>query len=235
MSYKTDLESLIRNSYILINEYEEKLRLTSDPIEKAHARKAIEDQWALIKGYLDNYIPLCQQLQLNVSNDLLEIIAHFPQYKIPIPQALEVFLSYAHADEALRNELTKHLSLLKREGLINAWYDREISPGKEWANEIDAHLDEARIILLLVSADFIASDYCYSVEMKQAMQKHEKGQARVIPIILRPCDWKQTPFGRLQALPIGGKPITTRTHPDEAFLEVVVGIRKVVEELKITR
>jgi hypothetical protein len=123
------------------------------------------------------------------------------------PSAIEVFYSYAHRDEALRTELNKHLSLLQRQGVIAGWHDRLITAGTEWAGAIDAHFQRAQIILLLVSADFLASDYCYDVELQRAMARHEAGEARVIPIILRPVDWHTAPFGRLQALPKDGLPI----------------------------
>jgi len=122
---------------------------------------------------------------------------------------VEVFYSYAREDEALRDELEKHLSLLKRQGLIGAWHDRRISAGQNWASEIDAHAESADIILLLVSADFLASDYCINVEMTTALRRHTQGAAVVIPIILRPVDWSGAPFGHLQALPRDGKPVTS--------------------------
>jgi hypothetical protein len=115
--------------------------------------------------------------------------------------AVKVFLSYAHDDEHLKIALEKHLSLLQRQGLIKIWYDRDISAGKEWEKEIDTNLNKAQIILLLVSPDFVASDYCYSIEMHRAMKLHERGEALVIPVILRPTDWEYTPFSKLQVLP----------------------------------
>jgi hypothetical protein len=142
---------------------------------------------------------------------------------------IDVFYSYAHEDETLRNELAKQLKLLKRQGKIDEWYDREITGGEEWEHKIDVHLNTASIILLLVSPDFITSDYCYDTEMMRAMERHELGEARVIPVILRPTDWHSAPFGKLQALPKDGKPITTWSNHDEAFLDVARGIRKVVE------
>src|SRR5438132_1232015 len=96
-------------------------------------------------------------------------------------KAIEIFYSYSPKDEALRNMLETQLKLLERQGHITGWYDRKIVPGKEWANEIDTHLNSAHIILLLVSPDYIASDYCYGIEMKQALRRHEAGEARVIP------------------------------------------------------
>jgi hypothetical protein len=144
---------------------------------------------------------------------------------------MEVFYSYAHEDEKLRDELAKQLRLLRREGKITEWYDRDISEGEEWEHKIDTHLNTARIILLLISPDFITSDYCYDSEMMRAMERHATGEARVIPIILRPADWHAAPFGKLKALPRDGKPVTTWPNRDEAFLDVAKGIRRVVEEL----
>ena len=151
-------------------------------------------------------------------------------------EPLEIFFSYAREDEALRLELEKHLLILKRQGLITTWSDRQISAGQEWAQEIDRHLSTAHIILLLISPDFLASAYCYGKEMQQALERHERGEAYVIPIILRPADWQATPFGKLQALPSGAKPITSpswRQGIDEALLDVVIGIRRVIEEFVV--
>ncbi|MDZ7960941.1 MAG: TIR domain-containing protein [Aulosira sp. DedQUE10] len=145
--------------------------------------------------------------------------------------AVKVFFSYAHKDEALRDELATHLSLMKRQGVIQAWHDRDISAGSEWANAIDDNLEVADIILLLVSANFLASDYCYDKEMTRAMERHETKQARVIPIILKPTDWNGAPFGKLQALPRNAKPVTIWTDQDEAFLDITQGIRRVVEDI----
>jgi hypothetical protein len=145
--------------------------------------------------------------------------------------ALEVFFSYSHRDEELCKKLVNHLSLLQRQGVITAWHDRKITAGTEWAGVIDDHLNTAKIILLLVSDDFLASDYCYDVEMQRAMERHETREARVIPVILRPVDWQEAPFGKLQALPTEGKPITTWPNQDAAFVNVVEGIRGVIQEL----
>ncbi|MEH2003729.1 toll/interleukin-1 receptor domain-containing protein [Nostoc sp.] len=145
--------------------------------------------------------------------------------------AVKVFFSYSHKDEALRDELATHLSMMKRQGVIEAWHDREISAGSEWANAIDDNLEVADIILLLVSANFLASDYCYDKEMTRAMERHQTREARVIPIILKPSDWNGAPFGKLQALPKNAKPVTTWQDQDEAFLNVAQGIRRVVEDI----
>jgi len=145
---------------------------------------------------------------------------------------MEIFFAYAREDETLRDELEKHLSMLKREGVITSWHDRKIGAGKEWEGDIDTHLNTARVILLLVSSDFVASDYCWDVEVKRAMERHEAGEARVIPIILRPVDWKSAPFGKLQALPTDPKPVTSWSDRDEAFFDVAQGIRAAVMELR---
>ena len=150
------------------------------------------------------------------------------------PHSIEIFYSYSHKDEDLREELGKHLASLKREGAITDWYDRKIGAGKEWEGEIDEHLNTARIILLLVSSDFIDSVYCNDVEVKRAMERHEAGEARVIPVILRPVDWKKAPFGKLLALPTDGKPVIEWPNKDAAFTDIVKGIRGVVEELNET-
>lgn len=147
---------------------------------------------------------------------------------------LELFYSYAREDETLRNQLNKHLSALEREGLIIGWHDRKISAGSEWQDQIDEHLRSAHIILFLVSADFIASDYCYDVEVREALERHARHEAVVIPIILRSVDWSRTPFAKLQALPRDGKPVTSWANQDEAFTNIVQGIGKVAERYIVT-
>lgn len=148
---------------------------------------------------------------------------------------IEIFLCYAHEDELLRRELATYLGGLKRQGFFNVWHDRKIMPGKEWAREIDKHLNTAQIILLLISQYFMDSDYCYLVEMTKALKRHDRGDACVIPVILRPVYWQKAPFGKLQALPTDGKPIIgPGWHSlDYAFFDVADGIRKVIEELTL--
>src|SRR2546425_6936853 len=106
------------------------------------------------------------------------------QMRWQLVKPLEIFCCYAHEDEALLNKLKTHLKPLQRQGLIDIWYDRDITAGTEREREIDSHLNTAQIILLLISPDFMASDYYYSVEMKRALGRHESGEARVIPVIL---------------------------------------------------
>jgi len=128
----------------------------------------------------------------------------------------------------LKSELEKHLAQLRRDGAIEVWHDRRILAGDPLDKSISANLERAEIILLLVSSNFLNSNYCYDVEFKRALQKHAAGSARLIPIILRPCDWQHSPLGKLLAAPKDGKPITKWTNLDEAFLDVVVQIRGVL-------
>lgn len=144
---------------------------------------------------------------------------------------INLFYSFAEEDTNLQKELEKHLKLLNRQGIISGWHFRMISAGKEFKGEIDNHIRLAKIILLLISSDFLNSDYCYDIEMKKAMEMHDTGIARIIPVILRPVDWQSSSFGKLEALPIHGKPVTKWKNQDEAFLNIVEGIKNVIHEL----
>jgi transcriptional regulator with XRE-family HTH domain len=147
-----------------------------------------------------------------------------------LARRIEIFFSYSHKDEAMRQELEIHLSNLKRQSIITGWHDGEIKAGDVWEEEISAHLNSANIILLLISPDFIHSNYCYEKEMMRAMERHKAEKARVVPIILRPTHWERSPFEKLQALPVGAKAITAWQNRDEAYVSVVKGIQKVVDE-----
>ena len=146
---------------------------------------------------------------------------------------LEVFISYSHKDEDLKEELEVHLSTLKRQGKINPWQDRTLEAGTEWDPQIKAALEAAHVILLLITPRFMASNYINDVELNHALERHRAGTARVIPIILKPVDLTDTPISQLQALPKDAKPITRWEDQDEAFLNVVQGIRRVVDSLKL--
>ncbi len=146
-------------------------------------------------------------------------------------EPISVFFSYSHEDEPLRNDLAKHLTLLKRQGVISAWHDRMITAGDEWKGEIDKNLEKAQVILLFVSASFIASDYCFDIETKRAVERHDLGDARVIPVLIRPCDWKSALFARLTALPTNWKAVTSWPNQDEAWTDVALGIRRAVEAM----
>lgn len=124
-------------------------------------------------------------------------------------QPVRLFYSYSHKDARLLDKLQTHLSLLRRQSMISEWHDRQITAGQPFDDTIDRNLEVSRVILLLVSADFLHSDYCFGKEMIRAMQMHEAGDARVIPVILREVNWQEAPFGRLKALPTDGKPVTS--------------------------
>jgi len=145
--------------------------------------------------------------------------------------AYEVFISYSHQDQTLREELDTHLANLKRQHIITSWFDGDIKPGEELQPHIIEHLYTAQIILLLISANFIASDFCYSTEMKQAIARHDANTARVIPILLRPTDWKGAPFAKLKMLPTDAIPVTKWPTHDEGFVNVIQGIREAIDDL----
>jgi hypothetical protein len=151
---------------------------------------------------------------------------------VPVPNAIEVFCSYSHKDDHLREELETHLSILQAHGIIDSWHDHAIPAGKEWASQIDERLNSAQIILLLISPDFLASKYCREVEVKRALERHQTGDARVISILLRDVDWHGSPLSKLQALPKDAKPVTSWANRDQAFKDIAIGIRKVAEELR---
>jgi hypothetical protein len=151
---------------------------------------------------------------------------------VPTPNAIEVFCSYSHKDDLLREELETHLSILQADGVINSWHDHAIPAGKEWQSQIDERLNSAQIILLLISPDFLASKYCREVEVKRALERHNAGEARVISILLRDVDWHGSPLSKLQALPKGARAVTSWPNRDQAFKDVTIGIRKVAEELR---
>jgi MoxR-like ATPase len=148
---------------------------------------------------------------------------------------MRVFYSYSHKDERLRARLETQLSLLRRSGLIEDWHDRKIGAGEEWRDAILHELESADIVLLLVSPDFLASDFIYKHELQQAMVRHESGSAQVIPIIIRPVEWHETPLGRLQALPQDGKAVTTWSNRDLAWQQVGQGIREAAAKLVALR
>jgi adenylylsulfate kinase-like enzyme/TATA-box binding protein (TBP) (component of TFIID and TFIIIB) len=143
----------------------------------------------------------------------------------------KVFISYAHADEDLRKALEIHLSGLKRRNLVSIWHDREIGVGQEWKEEISEHLENADVILLLVSASFIASDYCYGIELQRAMERHEMSQARVIPVFVKPCNFTGLPFAKIQGTPTDAKAVTTWPNQDEAWMLVSQRIEAAIKEL----
>jgi TIR domain len=140
---------------------------------------------------------------------------------------IEIFFSYAHDDEDLMNDVRRQLIIYERKGQIIKWYDRMIPPGDEWENHIDSRLRHAQIILLFVSPAFIESKYCYNIEVREALKRHESKEAHVIPIILRPCAWEETPFSKLQALPKDGRAVSQWQDRDQVCLDIAKSIMEV--------
>ncbi len=139
-----------------------------------------------------------------------------------------IFISYSHIDEKYKQQLVNHLSPLIRTHKVNIWEDGKIVPGEKWDDAIKIKLETSNIILLLVSSDAIASDYINNVEIKKALERNDKNEAIVIPIILRPCKWTILPIAENQALPKFGKPISKWEDLDDAFLNVINGILKIL-------
>ncbi len=143
--------------------------------------------------------------------------------------AADIFVSYSHADERVLDRLHKHLAMLQREGLISTWHDRAILPGGDLASDISRQLDDSEIFVALVSADYLASNYCYEKEFERALQRSERGEMRIVPVIIEPCDWLSSPLQKFMALPRDGKPISDWTNANTAYLDVVNGLRRLVE------
>src|SRR5262249_52960708 len=122
-----------------------------------------------------------------------------------------------------------HLSGLRHGGFISSWHDREILPGEGWSDKINSAMLASNIFLLLVSSSFLSSSYCYGVEMAYALDRHGKGDAVVVPIILRPVDWRDTPLKSLQALPKNGRAVTAWPNRDEAFQDIARGLRRLFD------
>lgn len=140
-----------------------------------------------------------------------------------------IFFSYSHDDESHRDQLEKHLSALQHEGLIESWHDRRLLAGSYLDDGIDKQLETADVVLLLVSASFLASNYCYGIEMRRALERHAQDSCKVIPVIVRACEWTKTPLGKLLAVPKDGKPVTLWSNYDEAMTDVARQIRRVLE------
>ena len=142
----------------------------------------------------------------------------------------KIFFSYSHDDEQYRDQLEKHLASLQHEGLIESWHDRRIIAGGRLEAEIDQQINAADVILLLVSSSFLASRYCYTIEMTRALERHRAGEANVVPVIVRACDWQATPLSELLAAPRDGRPITSWPNYDEAYADVAREIRRLIQQ-----
>lgn len=148
-------------------------------------------------------------------------------------KSINVFIAYSRKDKEFKDRIYKHLSVLERNKMIKNWYDGLISPGQEWDKKVSEALKKSKIVLLLISANFIASDYCFDRELKKALKRHKSGKSVVIPIILRKCLWKDTPIGNLQVVPKDGIPIDNPIwhNEDEGYYDVVSKIKGVAQNI----
>jgi hypothetical protein len=147
--------------------------------------------------------------------------------------AVNVFISYAHEDAALKDQLLQHLAGLVNDGVIRVWHDRDIQGGQYWVESIDNALEISSVVLLLISPSFLASRYAYGSELRRALRRASAGEATVIPIILRPANWQTSVLRDLQALPHDGKAVTSWPNRDEAFVEVIQGLKTVIAQLQL--
>jgi len=194
----------------------------------------------LRKEYPNKYVAVMNNQVIESADSKQEIDEKVKARRLPnfipviqkIPGELRVFYSYAHKDETLRDEVDKCLTILKRQKLITGWHDRNINAGEEWKHKIHAELARADIILLLISFNFIASDYCYELELEQALKRHDDphDMAVVIPIFLEPAHITNLPFAKLQGFP--SKPITKHENINDALLIISQGIEKTAENLR---
>jgi hypothetical protein len=143
----------------------------------------------------------------------------------------KLFISYSHFDEHALQRFVKHIAMLKRDGLISEWFDQKILAGGDIDDEISRHLEECHLFIPLMSADFLASNYCYEREMKRALERHDAGTMRVVPVIIQACEWKASPLKKLKALPKDGKPVSDWTNENNAWLDVVTHLRDVIIQL----
>lgn len=144
---------------------------------------------------------------------------------------LKLFLSYAKADAELKERLDNHLTALKRGNLIDVWSDEQVLAGHDWGEAAKTNIQEADIVLLLVSASFIASEHIWKSEVEKAMSRRSEGVI-IVPVALKPVDWGGLPFAGLQGLPRSQKPVTTYNDLDLGLLEVARGVREVVEYVR---
>jgi hypothetical protein len=142
-----------------------------------------------------------------------------------------IFYSYSNDDEDHLQALINHLSLLRSEGKISEWYSKKILPGDDWNESISRQLDLAQIFLLLISPSFMASKYIWDKELKRALERQRSGESLIVPVILTSCDWRTSPFGRFQALPTNGRPVTRWRNHNDAWADVAKGIRAMVDRL----
>lgn len=139
---------------------------------------------------------------------------------------IKIFISYSHADDRFLGKLHKHLAMLKRDNLITSWSDNQITAGTNFGNRISSELSSSNVFLALISPDYLASNYCYDKEFQQASEMADKGSIRIVPVILEPSDWLSSPLSKFMALPKDGKAISEWTNPNNAYMDIVNGLRQ---------
>ncbi len=214
--------------------------LCEDCKKYIHEHRLSEDQSFLYNDILSmlRHLSMASAREQSVISNIASAILPDTSFSIKPDQNLarsknrgdSIFISYSHRDERYRLKLEDHLKVLQKIGMISIWSDRKIAPGDEWSGQIDNNLKNARIVLMLISSNFMASGYCYDVEMTTALERHKNNEATVIPIILRDCLWQITEFAKLQALPQDGKPIQNFTRQDEAYTSIARAIAKIIRE-----
>lgn len=203
-------------------------------IQEPHDALASLTSQDVVRPFVPTTIGIDERWQVNLS---IKQPQELSQKLILDPlEAIEVFFCYAPEDDHLRETLEKHLKpvfrqLRQQKGLCVTLHNGEVGAGRAWKKEIERHLTKAHIILLLVSVDFLNSDFCTDIEIELAIARHVAGEARVIPVILRPCIWDGEKFGDLRALPKGNKPVTTWSNKDNAFTNIAVGVQKAISDL----
>ncbi|HEV8040387.1 MAG TPA: macro domain-containing protein [Bryobacteraceae bacterium] len=210
--------------------HQQELRLKLN--ELTEERTSLEEQLARAAEQQTDETGRSRKRLAEIADERIRILAELQRAQA---EPVAVFISYSHKDQVLREELEKQLTILKRQGVIKIWHDRKITAGSEWRGAIDENLTSANLVLLLISPDFIASDYCYDVEMECAMRRHESREARVIPVILRQFMWDKAPFAKLQALPTDGKAVMGWDDRDDALYNIASGIRATVESMLAAR
>jgi len=186
-----------------------------------------------VRNIPDAYIPFNRLQEISfLEQRLSEYKAELARRFTDAAAPAHVFYSYSRRDEPLMAELDEQLSGLRSEGRIKTFWDRDIGAGREWHSEITEELQDADIVLFLMSDDYLASRYCQQVEIPVALEMHDQGLVRAIPIILRACKWQASPLGRLQAIPRNGRPVTEWVHRSEALVEVMQGIQAAIDEVR---
>jgi hypothetical protein len=141
----------------------------------------------------------------------------------------KAFISYSHIDERVLERLHVHMAVLKRDGKISSWYDKEILAGGNLDANISSTLNDSDIFLAIVSPDYLNSQYCYEKEFQEALKMQERSEIIIVPIIAEPCDWKSSPFGKMKAIPKDGKPISEWTNENNAYLNIIDELRRLLD------